>query len=72
MNNPHQMSNPPQLSVISTQCQHLMDMLNQFPTTSQPANNSAIGNLGYASILNPRYSVFSIFVNIAAHLNQKK
>jgi hypothetical protein len=71
LNNSHSMSNPPQLSVISAQCQHLMEMLKQFPTTSQPANASAIGNSGYNSTLNPRYSVFSTFVNIAAHSNQK-
>jgi hypothetical protein len=54
MNNHHQMSNPPQLYVIYAQCQHLMDMLKQFPTTSQPANTSAVGNSGYNSTLNPR------------------
>jgi hypothetical protein len=65
------MSNPPQLSVISTQCQHLMEMLKQFPTTYQPVNTSTIGNSGYTPTLNPRYSVFSVFVNIATHSNQK-
>jgi hypothetical protein len=65
------MSNPPQISMISAQCQHLMEMLKQFPTTSQPANTSTIGNLGYTPTLNPRYFVFSVFVNIAAHSNQK-
>ena len=48
-----------------------MEMLKQFPTTSQPANTSAIGNSVYTFTLNPRYSVFSVFVNIAAHSNQK-
>ena len=65
------MSNPPQLFVISAQCQHLMEMLKRFPTTSQPANTSAIGNSGYTPTPNPRYSVFSVFVNIATHSNQK-
>jgi hypothetical protein len=49
-----------------------MDMLKQFPTTSQPANTSAVSNSGYNSTLNPRYSIFfSAFVNIIAHSNQK-
>jgi hypothetical protein len=71
MNNHHQMSNPPQLSVIYAQCQHLMDMLKQFPATSQLANTSAVGNSGYTSTLNPRYSIFSVLVNITTHSNQK-
>jgi hypothetical protein len=71
MSNHHQMSNPLQLFVIFAQCQHLMEMLKQFPTTSQPTNTSTIGNSGYTSTLNPRYSIFSVFVNITAHSNQK-
>jgi hypothetical protein len=48
-----------------------MEMLKQFPTTSQLANTFTIGNSGYTPTLNPRYFVFSVFVNIAAHSNQK-
>jgi hypothetical protein len=65
------MSNPPQLSMISAQCLHLMDMLTQFPTTPKVATNYVIGNSYYIHILNLRYSVFSFFVSITVHLNQK-
>ena len=57
----------PQLSVISTQCQQLMNLLNQHQIPHL-SSTFTVGNLG---ILNPKHSVFSAYVNIASHTNLK-
>jgi hypothetical protein len=67
---PH-LNNPPQLIVISEQCQQLMELLKQYPIQSpQPfVANLATITLGYFKTLNPKYSVFfASFVNIVPHL----
>jgi hypothetical protein len=57
----------PQLSMISAQCQQLMNLLNQHQIP-HPSSSTTVGNSG---ILNPKHSVFSAYVNIASHTNLK-
>jgi hypothetical protein len=57
----------PQLSMISAQCQQLMNLLNQHQIP-HPSSSFTVGNSG---ILNPKHSVFSTYVNIASHTNLK-
>lgn len=73
MNSSHQLINPPQLSMISEQCQHLMDMLKQYPLSSpQSSAHSATGTSGYSSFLNSKYSLFfASFVNLVPSSKQQ-
>ena len=75
--NAHQL-NSPKLSMISEQCQHLMNMLKQCSPMSSPHSSthsaqSAIGTPGYQTTLNPKYYVFSaLFVNLVPSSIQQK
>ena len=60
-------SSSPQLSMISAQCQQLMNLLNQHQIP-HPSSTSTVGNLG---ILNPKHLIFSAYVNITSHTNLK-
>jgi hypothetical protein len=57
----------PQLSMISAQCQQLMNLLNQHQIL-HPSSSSTVGNSG---ILNPKHSVFFAYINIASHTSLK-
>jgi hypothetical protein len=68
---------PPQLSMISEQCQHLMEMLKHCQSSKSqqylpPTANLVASISGPTQFLDPKYSVFSTsFINIVPKQKQK-